>query len=180
MFHSFFNSLTRSRYRFFFYLSFNSTLWSAGTAKSTIWRVLFLFVCLFFFLFFCCCCCLLLLGLVVWSRLSDPFGCQNSRRIWVCHSSGLMLGFAYTILFIWWNFNFLHNSQWITLPTQSCLVLYSFCANLLHSLIMWLMVSYLSPHNQHLLFCCILSILAIININFNSLIKQRFEQDNRS
>ena len=29
----------------------------------------------------------------------------------------------------------MHNSQWITLPTQSCLVLYSFCSNLLHSLI---------------------------------------------
>ena len=39
-------------------------------------------------------------------------------------------------LFVRSNFNFLHNSQWITFPTQSCLVLYSFCANLLHSLIM--------------------------------------------
>ena len=46
-------------------------------------------------------------------------------------------------LFVW--SNFLHISQWITLPTQSCLVLYSFCANLLHSLIMWLMVSSLIP-----------------------------------
>ena len=35
-------------------------------------------------------------------------------------------------LFVWSNFNFLHISQWITLPTQSCLVLYSFWANLLH------------------------------------------------
>ena len=25
-------------------------------------------------------------------------------------------------LFIWSNFNFLHNSQWITFPTQSCLL----------------------------------------------------------
>ena len=33
------------------------------------------------------------------------------------------------------NLNFLHNSQW--LPTQLCLVLYYFYANLLHSLIMW-------------------------------------------
>ena len=33
------------------------------------------------------------------------------------------------------NLNFLHISQWITLPTLSFLVLYSFCANLLHSLI---------------------------------------------
>ena len=32
--------------------------------------------------------------------------------------------------------HFLHNSQWVTLPIQSCLELYSFCANLLHSLIM--------------------------------------------
>ena len=34
------------------------------------------------------------------------------------------------------NLNFLHNFQWITFPTQSCLLLYSFCANLLHSVIM--------------------------------------------
>ena len=27
-------------------------------------------------------------------------------------------------LFVWSNLNFLHNSQWITSPTQSCLVLY--------------------------------------------------------
>ena len=44
-------------------------------------------------------------------------------------------------LFVWSNINFLHISQWITLPTQSCLVIYSFSVNLLHSLIMGLMVS---------------------------------------
>ena len=65
-------------------------------------------------------------------------------------------------LFVRSNLNFLHISQGITLPTQSCLVLYSFCANLHHSLIMWLMVSSLSPHSLHLLFCCVLSILALI------------------
>ena len=65
-------------------------------------------------------------------------------------------------LFVWSNWNFLHISQWITLPTQSCLALYPFCANLLHSLIMWLIVSSLSPHSLHLLFCCVLSILALI------------------
>ena len=43
-------------------------------------------------------------------------------------------------LFVWSNLNLLHISQWITLPTQLCLVLYSFCANLLPLLIMWLMV----------------------------------------
>ena len=61
-------------------------------------------------------------------------------------------------LFVWSNLNFLHISQWITFPTQSCLVLYSFCANLLNSLILWLM----SPHSLLLLFCCVLSILALI------------------
>ena len=65
-------------------------------------------------------------------------------------------------LFIWSNLDFLHISQWITLPTQSCVVLYSFCVNLLHSLIMWLIVLSRSPDNLHLLFCCILSILALI------------------
>ena len=65
-------------------------------------------------------------------------------------------------LLVWSNLNFWHNSQWITLPTQSCLTLYSLCASLLHSLIMWLMVSSLSLHSLHLLFCCVLSILAFI------------------
>ena len=59
-------------------------------------------------------------------------------------------------------FKFLAHFPGIILPTQSCLVLYSLCANLLHSLIMWLMVSSLSPHSLHLLFCWVLSILALI------------------
>ena len=33
------------------------------------------------------------------------------------------------------NFTFLHHSQWVALSTLSCLILYSFCANLLHSLV---------------------------------------------
>ena len=71
-------------------------------------------------------------------------------------------GLCIYYLFVWPNLNFLHISQWITLPTQSCLVLYSFCANSLHSLIMWLMASSLSPHSLHLVFCWVLSILALI------------------
>ena len=35
-------------------------------------------------------------------------------------------------LFVWSNFYFLHSFQGITLPTLSCLVLCSFCDNLLH------------------------------------------------
>ena len=45
-------------------------------------------------------------------------------------------------------------------PVVSSLILFS--TNLLHLHIMWLMVSSLSPHNLHLLFCCILSILTLI------------------
>ena len=41
MFYSFCNSLARSRYISFFSLSFNFTLWLAGTAKFTILQVLF-------------------------------------------------------------------------------------------------------------------------------------------
>ena len=46
----------------------------------------------------------------------------------------------------WLNFGLLHSSRWIPFPTQSCLFLYSFCASLLHSLIMWY-VSSLSTYN---------------------------------
>ena len=63
MFHSFFNSLARSRYLSFFSHSFSFILWSAGTAKSTILQILF------FFFFFCW----LLLSLVFWPGLGDPF-----------------------------------------------------------------------------------------------------------
>ena len=65
-------------------------------------------------------------------------------------------------LIVWSNSNFLHKSKWITLPTQSCLVLYFFSARWLHLLIMWLIVSSLSLHNLHLLFYCVLSILSLI------------------
>ena len=122
MFHNFFNSQARSRYLSFFLLSFNFTLWSARTAKSTIQQV---FISLLIITRFGC------LVEIRWSiyisksqsSLCISFSKKNSW-LWIYH------------LFIWSNFNFLHNSQWINLPTQSCLVLYSFCANLLHSLIM--------------------------------------------
>ena len=44
MFHSFFNSLARSRYLSFFSLSFRFILWSAGRVKSTILQILFFFL----------------------------------------------------------------------------------------------------------------------------------------
>ena len=39
-------------------------------------------------------------------------------------------------LFVFLDFNFSHNSQWINLPTQFCLVLYSISPNLMYSRIM--------------------------------------------
>ena len=51
MCHSSFNSLARSRDLFVFSHSFDCTLWSAGTAKSTILQLLYLFIYLFYFLF---------------------------------------------------------------------------------------------------------------------------------
>ena len=50
MFHSFLNSLARSRYLSFFSLSFRFILWSAGTAKSTILQILF-----YHYYYYCCC-----------------------------------------------------------------------------------------------------------------------------
>ena len=68
MFHSFFNSLARSRYLSFFSLSFRFILWSAETGKSTILQILFFFFFFFFFFF-----CWLLWGLVFWLGLCDLF-----------------------------------------------------------------------------------------------------------
>ena len=53
------------------------------------------------------------------------------------------------------NFNFLHNSQWITFPTQSYLLLFSFGVCLLLSLIMRLTIC---QHSQILISCPIPSV----------------------
>ena len=94
----------------------------------------------------------------IWWSVCMP---QSHGRLWVSFS-GTGAGLCIYHLLVWSNLNFLHISQWITLPTQSCLVLYSFCVNLLHSLIIWLMVSSLSLYGLHWLFCCVLYILALI------------------
>ena len=86
MFHSFFNSLARSRYLSFFLHSFSFILWSAGTVKSTILQVLFPL--------------LLWLGLVFWPRLSDLCVCPNPIGVYVCYFPGQVLGCAYTIFII--------------------------------------------------------------------------------
>ena len=121
MFHSFFNSLARSRYLSFFSLSFRFILWSAGTAKSTILQILFFF---FFFLLI-----IMRSGLLAGIRWSI---CMLMSHRSLCESfSRTGAGLCIYHLFVWSNWNFLHISQWITLSTQSCLAWYSFCANLL-------------------------------------------------
>ena len=150
MFHSFFDSLARSTYLSLFSHSFSFILWSVGTAKSTILQIPFLKFLLI----------IIRSGLLVEIRWSVCI--SKSHRSLCVSFSRTDAGFCIYNLFVWWNLNFLHISPWITLPTQLCLVLYSFCANLLHSLIMWLMVSFLSPRSLHLLFCCFLSIHTLI------------------
>ena len=139
MFHSFFNSLARSRYLSLFRHSFSFILQILS----------------FFFLLI-----IIRSGLLAEIRWSVCIS-KSHRGLCVsfCRTGA---GLCIYHLLAWSNLNFLHISQWITLPTQSCLALYSLCANLLHSLIMWLMVSSLLPHSLHLLFCCVLSILALM------------------
>ena len=120
MFHSFFNSLARSRYLSFFSHSFRFILWSAGTAKSTILQILFFLLII------------IRSGLLAGIRLS-VYMLKSQINLCVLFSR-TDAGLCTCHLLVWSNFNFLHISQWITWPTQSCLVFDSFCANLLHSL----------------------------------------------
>ena len=171
MFHSFFNSLARSRYLPFFLHSFSFIMWSAGTAKSTILQVLF-----FFFFFF--------LLIIVRSGLLAAIRwfvcmCKSHRSLCVSFSR-TDAGLCINHLLVCSNLHFLYISHWVTLPTQSCLVLYSFYANLLHSLIMWLMVSSLSPHSLHLLFCWVLSILALTWLVLTALFCAAIKRDSVS
>ena len=75
----------------------------------------------------------LLLGLVVSSRL-DCIS-KSQRRLCVSFSrndSGLFI-----TINLYGQINYFHKSLCITFPTKSCLVLYSFCANLLILLIIY-------------------------------------------
>ena len=149
IFHSFFfNSQASSRYISFFSHSFSFILWSAGTAKSSILQILSFL--------------LIIISSCLLAEIRWPV-CM-SKPSWSLCVSFSWTGYCLCIyhLFVWSNWNFLHIFQLIILPTQLCLVLYSFCANLLHSLIMWLMVLSLSLHSLHMLFCCVLTIIALI------------------
>ena len=109
-------------------------------------------------------------GLLAKIRLSLCM--PTSHRILCVSFSRTGAGLCIYHLFVWLNCNLLHISQLITLLNQSCLVLYSFCASLIHSLIMWLIVSSLSPNSLHLLFFCVLPILALIWLDLVALFVQ--------
>ena len=81
MFHSFFNSLARSRYLFFFSDSFSFIQSLAGTTKSTILQMFFFFG-------------WLILGLVFWPRLRDPCVCQSHIGVYACYFLRQVLGCA--------------------------------------------------------------------------------------
>ena len=156
-----------SRYLSFFSHSFSFIMWSAGTEKSTVLQFLFLFL-------------LIIIRSDLLAKIRWSMGISKSHWSLCVSFSRTGLGLCICHLFVWSNFNFLHISQWITLPTQSCLVLYSYSANLQHSLIMWLMVSSLSPHSLHLLFCCVLSILALMWLVLRALFCAAIRRDSVS
>ena len=135
----FFSSLVRSKYLSFFSISFSFTLWFAGTSKSTIWQVLFFM--------------LIntrsgLLAVIKWSVCIS-----KSRGFYESPFSRTDSGLCVYHLVAWGKFNFLHNCQCVTFPIQSCRVLYSLCANLLHSLTIWLTVSTLAVLLCPIYFC---------------------------
>ena len=123
--------------------------------------------------------CWLSWGLVIWPRLGDPFVSQNPRSLCVSFSR-TDSGFYIYHLFVWSNLNFLHNSHWITIPTQACLVLCSFWANLLHSIIMWWIISSQSLQNLYFLFYCVISILALIWLVLIALFYASIKRDSTS
>ena len=55
------------------------------------------------------------------------------ESLWVAFDYGHQLYLTWTLISVYTfytpNVNFLHNSRWITFPTQSCLDLYCFCAS---------------------------------------------------
>ena len=134
----FFNSLARSSYFSFFFAFFQyDSVVSRDRKVHILASTLF---------------CRLLLSLVVWMILSDPFASQDLRGVFLSHSPVQILGCLNTI----YSYGQISISCPITLPTQSCLVLYSYCTIWLHSLIKWLIMLSRSPQMLHLLFCCLL------------------------
>ena len=107
MFHSFFNSLARSRY-----LSFFSDLFCGPLGQQSQQFCKFSFFLLI----------IIRSGLLAGIRWSV---CMLKSHRSLCVSfSRTGAGLCIYHLFVWSNWNFLHISQWITLPIQLCLTLF--------------------------------------------------------
>ena len=132
----FFSSRGRARLLSLFSLSFSYIQKSAGTSKSiNSAGFLLLFFSFFFFFFFF----FFLLIIAKSGRLAEIWGSafiSKSQRSSYVSFSRTDSRLCICNLFIWSNLSFLHNSQWITYPIQSSLVLYCFYNNLLNSLCM--------------------------------------------
>ena len=148
MFHSFFSSLTSICLSFFAFFYFNS-----GVDRNC---KIHQMISSFFFLINTRSC--LLVG-IRWF-----FSISKSQRIFCVSFSRTDSALCIYYLLVWSNFNRLRISHWITFPKQWCLLLYSFRANLLHPLTMWLTISFLSLHSQYFLFFYVLAIFAFIKL----------------
>ena len=100
----------------------------------------------------------------VWSPGRDKvIRCvSKSHRNCLRHSLGQMLDCAYTVYSYGQNEISSTSPSGSYCPSQSLSSLITFLCNLLLILIMWWVVSSLSPRNLQLLFCCVLSIHALI------------------
>ena len=93
-------SLARSRYLSFFLLSFNFTQCLAGTAKFTIWQVLFFYLFIYFLFFYFLFCFFFCVGggtITMSGLLAEIRWSQNHKEFWASHFLGWILGCAYTI-----------------------------------------------------------------------------------
>ena len=109
----YFYSLARSRYLSFFPFSFSFNMYSTGTAKFTIRQVCFFLL------------------IINWSgrlaKIRWSIFISKSQRSSCVSFTRTDYGLYIYHLFVLSNFNFLHNSQCISFPTQSFLVLYFRC-----------------------------------------------------
>ena len=124
MFHSFFSSLAKSKHvSLFAFFDFHSVVYGDGKIHKSA-SSLFLITSY---------------GHVAGIRWSVYI--SKPQRISYVSFFRTDFGLCIYHLAVWSNFNCLHYSQSIPLPTQSCVVLYFLCTSLLYSLIMWLIIS---------------------------------------
>ena len=102
--------------------------------------------------------CWLLLSLVVWPRLGDLFVSQNLREICASHFlDGFYIVHIPFVRMVKFKLLALFSVDYLPHSVVSSQILFSliYCIRLL-------IISSLSPHNLHLLFCFFLSIFALI------------------